>query len=99
MSMQYLKVLGLRGTYRCKRYLKFQDIQEVPIGPGFWGEVGDRQTDKQTQIHMNSMTWPGLGAGPSENSAYGIQRNCWLVRCVALIPSKSEKFKRKSCHV
>ena len=45
-------------------------IQNVPKGQGFWGggadRQTDRQTDKQTHTHINTMTRPGLGAGPSE---------------------------------
>ena len=28
---------------------------------------GDKHTDTQTHRHINTMTWPGLGAGSSEN--------------------------------
>ena len=30
---------------------------------------GGTQTNTQTQIHINDMTRPGLGAGPTENRA------------------------------
>ena len=52
-----------------------QGIQKVPKGPRYlkgtyWSRLlgmGDTHTDTQTETHINMMTWPGLGAGPSEN--------------------------------
>ena len=39
-------------------------------------QVGDKQKDtqarKQTHTHINNMTRPGLGAGPSENNYVAI---------------------------
>ena len=48
------------------RYLKIQDFElwvsfELRVG----GQT-DKQTDRQTHRHINTMTQPGLGAGPSE---------------------------------
>ena len=40
-------------------YLKVQGIQKVPKGPGFWGGT-NKQTHKQTNTHINTMTRPGL---------------------------------------
>ena len=42
-----------------KRYLKVQ-------ASGGGGQT-DRQTKRQTDRYINTMTRPGLGAGPSEN--------------------------------
>ena len=42
----------------------------VKINYGWGGQTNthtDRQTNKHTYTHINTMTRPGLGAGPSEN--------------------------------
>ena len=41
-----------------KRYIKVQ--------ASGWGGQAHRHTDRQTHRHINTMTQPGLGAGPSE---------------------------------
>ena len=62
-----------------KMYLKVQGWQMVPKGPRLAkgnlrssllvGEQTHRNADKQTDTHINTMTWTGLGAGPSENTS------------------------------
>ena len=50
------------------------------------GGQTNTQTDRQTDRHINTMTRPGLGAGPSENPAYG-QHSALSYVCDSGVPN------------
>ena len=64
---------------------------------------GDKQTDTQTNRHINTMTRPGLGAEPSEKFAHLFPQLCINERemtgvqpefttCTLLVPLSQSKF-------
>ena len=57
--------------------------------------VGGTHTNKDTHRHINTMTTPGLGAGPSENAVYGKHWISWPVLLVTPIPNQKEREEKK----
>ena len=45
------------------------------IGEHTGDRHANRQTDRHTHRNINTITWPGLGAGPSENKHINININ------------------------
>ena len=40
----------------------------IKKSPGYWEGQAHRQAHRHTNTQINTMTWPGLGAGPNENT-------------------------------
>ena len=46
----------------------FNFINQYVLSGNFWVEPDHIRTDIRTDKHINTLTWPSLGAGPSENN-------------------------------